>query len=109
MHFIVYILTGRVYMFMPVNSNPEETVEIKVTSCTNGYFVEYQNGDGSKLYAVFEYGEGINAEVKACARMLQFIDSEIGPSTSRYSPARVHISLSPGDKFVDFEDDGKVE
>lgn len=40
-----------------------------------------------------------NDSVEVFADFLRCINDDYGPSTSRYSPKRIHITVNPGDKF----------
>jgi hypothetical protein len=50
---------------------------------------------------IFEirYQEIDGAEIEAFADFLRYLNEHYGPSTSRYSPKRIHISVEPSDKF----------
>lgn len=49
------------------------------------------------------YQETEHGEVEAFADFLRYLDNHYGPSTSRYSPKRIHIVVEPGDKHPDFD------
>ena len=40
-----------------------------------------------------------SADVEAFADVLRYILEHYGPSTSRYSPKRIHVLVKPGDKY----------
>jgi hypothetical protein len=44
------------------------------------------------------YQESDGNEIEAFADFLHFINDHFGPSTSRYSPKRIRITIEPGDK-----------
>ncbi|MBM4251793.1 MAG: hypothetical protein FJ146_07460 [Deltaproteobacteria bacterium] len=70
----------------------------KMKRAKNGWFLETEDG-------VIVYQEPINDssfevdEVERFADFLRAINMEFGPSTSRYSPKRIHILVEPGDKY----------
>ena len=45
------------------------------------------------------YQERDGDEVEAFADFLRYLVEHYGPSTSRYSPKRIFVSVQPGDKF----------
>lgn len=45
------------------------------------------------------YQEKYEDEVECLTDFLWYLVEEYGPSTSRYSPKRIHIETKPGDKF----------
>ncbi|MDO8526772.1 MAG: hypothetical protein Q7T03_03685 [Deltaproteobacteria bacterium] len=40
-------------------------------------------------------------EIECFRDFLWLLNEHYGPSTSRYSPKRIHITIEPGDKFGD--------
>jgi hypothetical protein len=44
------------------------------------------------------YQETDGGEIEAFADFLRYLNENYGPSTSRYSPQRIYISVKPGDK-----------
>lgn len=55
--------------------------------------------DGEGQETIFGYDGDRISEVEGFAGLLRFLSEEYGPSTSRYSPERIYISVAPGDKF----------
>ena len=53
------------------------------------------------------YQEQDGNEIEAFADFLRHLVDHYGPTTSRYSPKRIHITVEPGDKYEPPE--GKVE
>ena len=45
------------------------------------------------------YQETETDEIEAFADFLRLLLEHYGPSTSRYSPKRIHVVIEPGDKF----------
>lgn len=45
------------------------------------------------------YQERDGDEVEAFADFLRYLVDQYGPTTSRYSPKRIYVSVEPGDKF----------
>ena len=58
--------------------------------------VEAEGGEGPEEVV---YQEAEAAEVEAFADFLRSVLEHSGPSTSRYSPKRIHILVEPGDKY----------
>lgn len=79
---------------------------LKISTCVNGFIAEYQLDGVGPAKIVFEFDDiEEDSEVRAFARLLKFIDAQIGPTTTRYSSARIHISVRPGDKCEVTEND----
>jgi hypothetical protein len=45
------------------------------------------------------YQERDDDEIEAFADFLRYLVDHYGPTTSRYSPKRIYVSVEPGDKF----------
>lgn len=87
-------------------------MRLTIEAVDNGYIVEHEAeyADGVQRVSrnVFQsdyphegpfLGDGVQ-ESHAMAAALRYIDSQIGPSTSRYSAARVYVRVEPGDKYT---------
>lgn len=76
---------------------------LTIHSCENGWLIEHEypweENERTDLY-VFQGYEELE-DVEACADMLRMVNELVGPTTSRYSEKRVHVSTEPGDKFGD--------
>lgn len=55
------------------------------------------------------YQERDGDEVEAFADFLRYLVEHYGPSTSRYSPKRIYVSVEPGDKFEPPSAGGEAE
>jgi hypothetical protein len=58
--------------------------------------VEHDHREGETEGICYQETEG--GEIEAFADFLRYINEHYGPSTSRYSPKRIYISVKPGDK-----------
>jgi hypothetical protein len=73
--------------------------DIKISTALNGWIVECKyDVDVSRVF-VFSHSDSIKSEVEAFVEMLWQVNDFIGPSTSRYSPERVSISVKAGDNY----------
>jgi hypothetical protein len=84
-------------------------MKLIIETASNGWLIRKEPDefdDRSELH-VFSHCDSFNdiEEVNAFATMLHTLSDLIGPTTSRYSPARVYIEVKPGDKHEDFEDE----
>lgn len=75
----------------------------------NGWLIREQPDEideRSEVY-VFSFTDSLNDvdEVKAFAQVLWRLNDLIGPTTSRYSPARIYVEVKPGDKHEDYTDE----
>lgn len=59
--------------------------------------VHHEADDGEPEEIVYQETDG--NEIEAFADFLNLLNDHYGPSTSRYSPARIHITIEPGDKW----------
>lgn len=92
----------RKHLEPPEGPDPErfEPPWVRVVMAHNGYVVE--NCDGALI--VCEGDEGSSeGEVEAAQAMLYTVLEQIGPTTGRYSKARVYVDVRPGDKHPDAE------
>lgn len=83
-------------------------MKLTIETAANGYLIRTEVdevNDKSELF-VFSHASEIDdtEDVKTFARFLHYLNDLIGPSTSRYSKARVYIDVQPGDKCGDFEE-----
>ena len=74
-------------------------MKFEIRSTKNGALlrVEHDYPEGETEEICYQETDGV--EIEAFADFLRFLDEHYGPSTSRYSPKRIHISVEPGDKF----------
>ncbi len=84
-------------------------MKLIIETASNGWLIRKEPDeidDMSQLH-VFSHADSLHdvEEVKAFADMLHALNDLIGPSTSRYSPARVYIEVRSGDKYADCRDD----
>ncbi len=74
-------------------------VKIEIRRLRNGAVLRVepeQPGDEAEEYV---YQETDSAEIEAFADFLRLLLDHYGPTTSRYSPKRIHIVVEPGDKY----------
>lgn len=78
---------------------------IKIEMTGNGWILEDDSDPDMPKKVVFEdmgRGSAINPDkvtMEAFTRLLWAINDLVGPTTSRYSKHRLHISLKKGDKY----------
>jgi len=73
---------------------------------TNGAVlrIEYDIGEEVEVEElVYQEPNEEENEVEAFAEFLRAINEHYGPSTTRYSPKRVHVLVEPGDKHEDLQ------
>ncbi len=77
-------------------------MKFEIRAAQNGAIlrVESDGTDGTESEELV-YQEVDGGEVEAFAEFLRALDAQYGPSTSRYSPARIYIIVEPGDKHDD--------
>ena len=75
---------------------------VTIKTVTGGWIIEYPCDFADSLIetTVVETQDG-ETEAESFIRVLWVINHEIGPSTSRYSSQRIHITMEPGDKYED--------
>jgi hypothetical protein len=84
-------------------------MRISIARVDNGWLLRTRCDDRTDVQ-VFEVPESAFGETNEAAwaatfvRMLWSVNEAIGPPTSRYSAARVHIDVRPGDKHEPTED-----
>jgi hypothetical protein len=71
-------------------------MKFEIRPAQNGIVLKVDHGDEDEEIV---YQESDGNEIEAFADFLHFINDHYGPSTSRYSPKRIHITIEPGDKF----------
>ncbi len=84
-------------------------MKLIIETAANGWLIRKEPDeidDRSELH-VFSHGGDLDdtAEVHAFARVLWCLNDLIGPTTSRYSKARVYVEVKPGDKHDDYPDE----
>lgn len=78
-------------------------MKVTITKCDNGWLVQdhdaaIDGGDVLYVHQFDEYGEEKD-QVKAFVELLYRVNSLLGPPTSRYSKARIHVGVKRGDKY----------
>ena len=84
-------------------------MKLTIETAANGWLIRKEPDevdDRSDLY-VFSDADSFDDTdgVKAFAHVLRCLNDLIGPSTSRYSKARVYVEVKPGDKHEDYKDE----
>ena len=83
-------------------------MKLIIETASNGWLIrkEPDEIDDMPQLHVFSHCDGFDdtAEVNAFAHMLHTLNDLIGPTTSRYSKARVYVEVKPGDKYEDDKD-----
>lgn len=80
-------------------------MKITIETATNGWLVrkepdELDNRSELYVYGYSEHGSETQ-EVETFASVLWSITELVGPTTSRYSKARIYVEVKPGDKCMD--------
>lgn len=88
-------------------------MKLTIETAANGWLIRKEPDeidDRCELY-VFSHCDSFEdiEEVNAFATMLHTLNDLIGPTTSRYSPARIYVEVKPGDKHEDFEEDDECK
>ena len=83
---------------------------IKIECVDNGWLLTDETDPDGPRRRVVESNDAMMVNptketMEAFCRLLWEVNDLIGPSTSRYSPHRIHISLKAGDKHKDSEED----
>jgi len=79
---------------------PGGDMRFELRHVANGVVLRFEqhDGDGTGVEEVV-YQELDGGEIEAFAEFLWLVAEHYGPSTSRYSPKRIRISVEPGDKY----------
>jgi len=84
-------------------------MKITIEMAANGWLIRTQSDFPEDMPETFVYSHADSFddtdEVKAFAQVLWRVNDLIGPTTSRYSKARIYVEVKPGDKHEDFEDE----
>lgn len=88
-------------------------MKLTIETAANGWIIRKEPDeldDRSELY-VFSYTGSPHEvdEVNSFSDFLWQLNELIGPTTSRYSPARIHVQVKPGDKHDDFQEDDECK
>lgn len=80
-------------------------MKIKIETARNGWMIRREPDEIDEASEVFVYGYSDDSddvdEVKSFANFLWRITELLGPTTSRYSEARIYVEVRPGDKYMD--------
>ena len=80
-------------------------MKITIEMAANGWLIRTQPDHPEDTPETYVYSEDSDwddtVDVKAFARVLWCLNDLIGPTTSRYSKARVYVEVKPGDKHED--------
>lgn len=79
-------------------------MKITIESADNGWIVHYKQVTRRKAVFSVPNNGGDAQEVETFSNVLWFINEQIGPTTGRYSPARIYVEVKPGDKYEDHLD-----
>jgi hypothetical protein len=72
---------------------------LKIRPVANGAILKVETDLPDTPPEEVVYQELEDAEIEAFAEFLRYLNEHYGPSTSRYSPKRIHVVVEPGDKF----------
>ena len=74
-------------------------MKFEIRPAKNGLVLKVEHGREGEEPEEIVYQESDGNEIEAFADFLHFINDHYGPSTSRYSAKRIHITIEPGDKW----------
>ncbi len=74
-----------------------------IHNAANGCIVTVKDEESGDMEIVYQEQDG--NEVEGFAEFLRYICDHYGPSTSRYSKKRIYITVSPGDKYENNNED----
>ncbi len=74
-------------------------MKFEVRNANNGLVLRIESEDPEAETEEIVYQESESGEIEAFADFLRILLDNYGPSTSRYSPKRIHIVVEPGDKY----------
>ncbi len=73
-------------------------MSIVIERAVNGwYLIHTEEGEPDQVY-VFDEGDSEETAAHAFSSLLYLVKNTCGLSESRYSPHRIYITVSPGDK-----------
>lgn len=70
----------------------------QIRTVKNGLVLKVISDESGSEEKEIVYQEKYDDEVECFVDFLRYMNEEYGPSTSRYSPKRIYISVEPGDK-----------
>ncbi len=73
-------------------------MKCEIRHAGNGVILRVES-EGNEPAEEIVYQESEGAEIEAFADFLRTLNDHYGPSTSRYSPQRIHVVVEPGDKY----------
>jgi hypothetical protein len=74
-------------------------MKFEICPAKNGVVLRVEHDAEGEAPEEIVYQESDGNEIEAFADFLHFINDHYGPSTSRYSAKRIHITIDPGDKW----------
>ena len=74
-------------------------MKFEIRPAKNGIVLEVEHGIEGEEPEEIVYQESDGNGIEAFADFLHYINDNYGPSTNRYSPKRIHITIEPGDKW----------
>ena len=79
-------------------------MKVEIRRVRNGVLLRVEPDEAGKEAEEYVYQETELGEIEAFAEFLRLLLDEYGPTTSRYSPTRIHVIVEPGDKHEPPED-----
>ena len=73
-------------------------MKFEIRRVSNGAILRVE-AEAEEVGEEIVYQEREDDEVEAFAEFLCHVLEHYGPTTSRYSPKRIHITVQPGDKY----------
>ena len=74
-------------------------MKFEIRRVRNGVSLRVEPDDQSEEAEEYVYQETESGEIEAFAEFLRVLLDEYGPTTSRYSPKRIHVIVEPGDRY----------
>jgi hypothetical protein len=73
-------------------------MKFEIKHAKNGAIIRVKTDEPGAKWEEYTYQERDGGEIEAFADFLRTIEENYGPATNRYSKARIHIDVQPGDK-----------
>ena len=74
-------------------------MRVEIRRVRNGVLLRVEPVEAGEEAEEYVYQETELGEIEAFAEFLRLLLDEYGPTTSRYSPKRIHVIVEPGDKY----------
>ena len=79
-------------------------MKFEIRPVRNGVLLRVEPDEAGEEAEEYVYQETEFGDIEAFAELLRLLLDEYGPSTTRYSPKRIHVVVEAGDKHERPED-----